>query len=255
MDGLSFSAWVVLILGFVICFGGAFYCLLLMWGKQPERMLEWLGLADILSNTSDTVVDAGIYKPFEYMEQGPKEKGVGMAVLLVLLLIGWGLGVFEAESEGGYSDVDYKVELYDGALDPLTGYSNEDTTVYRAVDVEEAAITNITFTLTWQDEPDQPAMENDGDEFSLNVTTPWGEGDETPMTRNEHGEEGVLILTFRAPAAGEYPDSGSAGTYHVNITMGEAGEQWLLGIPSVGLNDGGNDWTLTVEYQYYRRPL
>ena len=37
MDGLSLSAWFVLILGFVICFGGAFWCVLIMMGKEPDH--------------------------------------------------------------------------------------------------------------------------------------------------------------------------------------------------------------------------
>ena len=226
-----------------------------MWGKEPGMILEKLGIAGILENTSDSAIDAGVYKPFEYMERGPKEKMVGMAVLLVFLLIGWSFGVFEAESEGGYSDTEYDVELYDGALEPIPGHSNESSVELRYPEIEESAITNITFTLTWQDEPDQTGYENEGDEFQLNVTTPWGDADETPVVRNEHGQEGVLILTFRSPGAGDYPDSGSAGTYDVTITMGDAGDQRDIVFGVVGSTDDGNDWTLTVGYQYYRKPL
>jgi len=32
--------------------------------------------------------------------------------------------------------------------------------------------------------------------------------------------------------------------------MGEAGDQWPAGIPSVGTADNGNDWTLTITYEY-----
>ncbi len=252
MDGLSFSSWIILILGFVICFGGAFYCLLIVIGKQPERIFEMLGIDHLVDSSSDAWVNAGIYKPFEYMEKGPKEQGVVMGVVLILLVIGWGLGVFESEEGTGEYELDYEVGLKDGFLDPpISGTSDEDSQETEYVTIDEPAVTNITFTLTWEDEPDQPGMENEGDEFSMEVTTPWGDNNETPMTRNDHGEEGIISLTFSAP--GEYPDSGSAGEYIVNITMGEAGEQWLLGIPSVGLTDSGNDWTLSVEYSYWKK--
>ena len=86
MGDLSLSAWIVMILCYVICFGGAFYCLLLAWGKDPGVWLEKLGFARLMSATSEGVENAGIYKPFEYMERGPKEKGVGVFVVFLLLL-------------------------------------------------------------------------------------------------------------------------------------------------------------------------
>lgn len=142
------------------------------------------------------------------------------------------------------------VELDAGALDPISRYSSEYSTTTEEVPVDVRVIAEITFTLTWEDEDDEPFMENDGDEFSLEVTTPWGATDETPMTKNNHGQQGTVSLSFETP--GVYPDTGSNGTYIANITMGEAGEQWLLGIPSVGRTDSGNDWTLTVMYTYWK---
>jgi hypothetical protein len=249
MDGLSFSSWIILILGFVICFGGAFYCLLIIWGKEPERFLESIGISKVLYSSGDALVDAGIYKPFEYMERGPKEKGIGIVVVLVILIIGWGLGAFDTESESIYTDIDYDVELKNGTLDSISDYNVENTEETFNITVEEQAIATITFTLSWDDEEPTPGFGNDPDEFSLHVLTSWGEYNETPMTANDDSGHGEISLTFRAP--GEYPNTGSAGNYTVTVEMGEAGDEWPLGIPSAGFNDQGNEWTLSMAYEYW----
>lgn len=249
MDGLSLSSWIILFLGFFICFGGALYSLLIAMGKRPERILDTLGITGPMESSMDTLVEMGIYRPFEYMDRGPKEKAVGMAVLFVLLTIGWGLGVFEADSgsmaPGARFDLIYK----QGALDPIDGYSDENSEQSFFVTIAQEHIVNITFTLTWEDEAPPPGFENHPDEFSLNVTTVWGESAETPMTQNDpNTRRGEVSLTFRSPLT--YPEIGSAGEYLVVVRMGEAGDVWPLGIPSVGFADDGNEWTLNVEYDF-----
>lgn len=251
MDGLSFSSWIILILGFVICFGGAFYCLLIVWGKRPERIFEVFGLSEIGESSLISAAEDVLYLPFEYMEQGHKEQGVVFGVVLILLTIGWGLGAFESEEEAIYTDIDYDVELKEGALDPINGHSEQNSEQQRDVEVDEAAIANITFTLIWDDEDaNAPGYVNGPDEFRLEVATPWGANDTTPMTENDGNGHGEISLTFMTP--GEYPDTGSAGTYLVTIEMGDAEDQSLGGQGS-GINfvDDGNDWTLTIEYDYY----
>lgn len=249
MDGLSFSSWIILILGFIICFGGAFYCLLIIWGKQPERILDTLGISSLMESSGDALVNAGIYRPFEYMERGPKEQAITLAVVLCLLVIGWGLGAFDSEAESIYSDIDYDLTLKQGSLDPINGRSDENSEETFNVTVEQQNIANITFTLAWEDEPHSTGYQNDPDEFSLKVNTTWGEYNETPMTPNGGNRQGEVSLTFSAP--GEYPDIISAGDYMVTVEMGDAGDQQFLGVGGLTQNDDGNDWTLTIEYDYY----
>lgn len=251
MGDLSLSAWIVMILCYVICFGGAFYCLLLSWGKDPGVWLEKFGITRVMDTASEGAVSAGIYKPFEYMERGPKEKGIGVLVLFIVLMIGWIFGAFDVESEGSeFAGDDYDAFLDEFTLDPITGNSNENTEQTVSVDVNETEVTIINFTLTWDDEPNQFGRTNEPDEFQLNVTTPWGETNETPMTANEQDETGVLELTFHAP--GRYPGTDADGTYEVIIRMGEAGEQWESFTGVIGSQDTGNDWTLTTQYTYYK---
>ncbi len=251
MGGLSLSAWITMILCFTICFGGALYCLLLSWGRDPYRIFEILGIDRIISIMTEKSEDVGFYKPFEYMDRGPKEKALGGSLVLLILIILWSVGAFDVDEEGVHVGGDVELELDSDSLEPINGHSDENTEQVLDLSIEEAAITNITFTLTWDDEQANTGMENYPDEFQLNVSTPWGAVDQTDMEENDGNGHGEISLVFQAP--GEHPDTGSAGNYNVIIRMGEAGDQWPIIVgPSAGFNDNGNDWTLTVDYEYLK---
>lgn len=138
-------------------------------------------------------------------------------------------------------------ELDSGAMDPINGQSDQNTEQELVVTVEEPAIAEVTITLSWEDEGAEPGATNEPDEFALNVTTVWGDTDETPMTANGNDGRGEVSLTFEAP--GHYPDTGSAGDYNVTVKMGDGGDV-LWGF--VGYQDNSNDWTLTITYTYWR---
>jgi len=144
---------------------------------------------------------------------------------------------------------DGNTELVGGALNAITDHSNENTEQPIEVSVEEKAIAEITFTLSWEDEQPGMGRTNDPDEFAIEVTTPWGETNETPMTQNNgNNRQGEIELEFTTQ--GEYPDTGSAGSYDVIVKMGDAGDIRLG--PVVVSSDDGNDWTLTVTYTYWK---
>ena len=105
-------------------------------------------------------------------------------------------------------------------------------------------VTNATFTLTWKDEPDEVGCENDGDTFELKVISPDGEV-KSQEAKNEHGQEGRIVIEF--PYSGE----DLYGPWNVTVTLRDAGEQWILGLGIVGFTDDSNDYTLTVEMDYY----
>ena len=100
-------------------------------------------------------------------------------------------------------------------------------------------------TLTWTDEDDETLMENDGDTFTLSVTSPGNETKSDSET-NEHGSEGKIVIEFSLPV-----DLGIQGGWNVTVTLEDAGEQWILGAGVVGLTDDSNDYTLIVEMEYY----
>lgn len=255
MGGLNAISWAVLIMGFGISFGGSIYCILIARGKDPSGFLERFGIMSFIRRIGDTAVEKGVYAPFEYMDRGPREKGMVAVIILILLTIGWLGGVFDSEEGGAVVPGGLRLELDEGAFDPITGYSNENTEHIESVDVEESAVAVIVFTLTWEDEEPDPLsdllFENEPDEFQLNVTTPWGASEETPMTPNDRNtREGEISLEFEAP--GDYPETGGRGEYVVIIRMGEAGDQesTLPFVPDEP--DDGNEWTLTISYSYWK---
>ncbi len=204
--------------------------------------------------------DARVTLP-DYLPEGlsgkviPKNQ-ISIFVFIILTLILAGVFVNAAAntatvhlpSSGGGANV----EIQSGGLEPIKGHSKENTEQHVNVSVEKKTVAEITFTLTWKDEPDQTPLVNQPDEFAINVTTPWGESNETPMTQNQHGKEGKVSLKFKAP--GDYPDTGGGGYYDVIVKMGNAGDQ-LSPTPGVqvGERDDGNDWTLTVTYTYWEK--
>jgi len=215
-----------------------------------EKVQKELG---IIWHSETTLPD---YVPGGYAGQTIPKNQLSTAVYILLTLILAGIfwnaaantDTVSLPGGGGAGNA----ELDTGAMDPINGDSDEGTTETEEVDVTEINIAEVTFTLTWEDEADNNALyENEGDEFSLEVTTPWGATNETPMTRNQHGQQGSISVEFTAP--GEYPDTESAGLYIANITMGDAGDQSFLGVGSgVVITDNGNSWTLTVTYSYWK---
>lgn len=116
---------------------------------------------------------------------------------------------------------------------------------------------NASFTLTWQDEPDESiqiggqsvGLHNDPDKFRLTVTSPTGESiqEEGENEYDPNGGRGTIYVNFTAGEDGDY----GVGNWTVLVEMVEAGDQWPMGQPSVGLQDGGNDFQLHVLMDYY----
>jgi len=265
MGGLSFSSWIILILGFIICFGGAFYCLLIIWGKDPNRFLEMLGITGMTSAASETIVNAGIYRPFEYMEQGPKEKGVGVLVVFILLTIGWGLGVFDsgdAEGEGRAYLVEIGEETVTFAQEGE--YCDEGETIEYYYNFTQENLLSVSVILTWDD--DTPGItDGDNDLFRLEWDYEWnndvpGSGGGSSSEGSESGE--IIFVretTIEIPNGSQYQSGSSArevreeftftenGEYFVNVTCEDAGDR----DPTPFGQDDGNNFDLEIRITYY----
>lgn len=261
MDGLSFSSWVILVLGFIICFGGAFYCLLIIWGKNPNRLFEMLGIARFMESSSESLVDMGIWKPFEYMEKGPKEKGVSLAVMLLLLTIGWGLGAFDVESEGLYRNPD------DPNFDLVNGsWSADDyTDEGQSTDVEShfsQRVNETTFTLRWTDDDTTEGnvggmgVQNQPDKFNLTVISPNGTEYSDEAESDISSEDGEITIHIEIglsmeEAEDEQIDDFEAGDWVITVECVEAGDSETTTGQTMA-QDGGNEWTLDVSYTHYK---
>jgi hypothetical protein len=210
-----------------------------------------------LSNMWHSETDLPDYVPGGYAGRTIPKNQVSIAIFILLTLmlamIFWNAAANTETNPlpGGSGGANVVPAI--GAMDPINRHSDEYSVHPEDVSVDNKVIIEIIFTLTWEDEANEAGRTNYPDEFSLEVTTPWGDTDETPMTKNEQGEQGMISLNFSAP--GQFPDTGTNGTYIANVTMGEADDQWLVGPqgPTIGSNDTGNDWTLTVTYSYWEK--
>ena len=130
----------------------------------------------------------------------------------------------------------------------LKGHSNENSdTSLDDFSIRDENIAHINFTLLWKDEPDQSGRTNQPDEFSIEVTTPWEETQESDVAENPHGGEGSVALNFVNPAEKEKNTMGT-GKYEVTIKCGNCGDQIIAS--GFDTEDDGNDWTLIIEYGY-----
>jgi hypothetical protein len=142
--------------------------------------------------------------------------------------------------------------LVDGESEPISGGSSENSEEEVFVSLTAENVKSISFTLTWTDESAGTGFENDPDEFSLSVETPNGTFAESEVVENSPGGQGsVNILITYDPDEPPYEEG--TGTYTVTVICGNCGDHHSAGpfgiIP--GPSDIGNDWDLSVDYDYY----
>ncbi|MCK4614927.1 MAG: hypothetical protein KAU14_08995 [Thermoplasmata archaeon] len=263
MWGLSGSAWVIMILGILIFYGGSLYCLFLAWGKRPDRLFYRPGVMNVIEYIGEWAKGGGVYKPFEYMEKGPKEKGVAASLVLVLLIIGWQAGVFEEEEEEGEKTFSVTITEETMTFAQESDHCNEDETIEYFYNITQENLLHIRIILTWDD--DMPGLINgDNDRFRLEVDFSWeNENGDGSGSSGDDSDTGEIIFerdtTIERPEGSEYHEGKSEekvrteytiteiGEYYVNVTCEDAGDR----DPTPFGKDDGNDFTLEVILTYY----
>ena len=133
-------------------------------------------------------------------------------------------------------DLKNETETYDAHLDENSSHE---------YDVEKPGLyTTIHVLLYWDEEGEdsyEPFLTNTGDTFTLTVVDPDGNSTSETGT-NGNGESAELTIDLSYPEAHE-----PVGAFNITVTLDETGDYWPAGIPSLGLTDPGNDYTLTIE--------
>jgi hypothetical protein len=138
---------------------------------------------------------------------------------------------------------------------PIQGHSTENSQSVEMITINEAikTLTEIRFTLTWKDEPDETygplenlKLTNQPDQFALEVVTPKGDSNMTDYESNQYDKDGLVSIVLRLDGQTGGPDE---NVWEAVILCGECGDQ--VG-PAGGYSeaDGGNSWTLVVEYEF-----
>lgn len=174
--------------------------------------------------------------------------------LAVFLLLAVSVGAYARETSLGGDSGDLPERPWtpqkkygDREDEYLDEYSSMEFSYWHGI----STIYSINFTLRWADEADETLAENYPDEFRLTVESPWNETKQSDWVANEHGEEGVIELSFLIE--GDPGDTGSLGHFNVTVECGECGDQWYTNPPTVGLADNGNNFLLTHDYWVWKQ--
>jgi hypothetical protein len=172
-----------------------------------------------------------------------------MAILVLLGIQGvvWGFGsgpfVPEPPPEGEWVPV--------GGNTVVTGYTGEGMTEEAVPDLDDLDLVAANMTLVWNDnDVDEPgpgitplSPKNQPDSFRLTVRLPdgtqyTGQGTNEPDSRR--GEVDVTVPR---------PQEGVINGWVIEVECTESGD--VVGtLGRVWGTDGGNDWSLTIEYTY-----
>jgi hypothetical protein len=181
---------------------------------------------------------------------------IGVIVTLVALVGAFAGGVPKGMDDDDGEDEDIWREVPQ-SQNPIHGHSTENSYSIEMITINEAVttLTEIRFTLTWNDEPDETVspgpletvtLTNQPDQFALEVITPTGDTNTTDYVANQYDKEGLVSIVLDLDGTIGGPDE---NVWEVAILCGNCGDQvGPLGLYRVA--DGGNSWLLKVEYVY-----
>jgi len=186
-----------------------------------------------------------------------------VALMFIPIIIGVGFmggtntyyGIGEEEDTTQASTDWSKYEIMAGNPITMAGYADENTDTLVTGIIKEENLISMNLALTWTDEPDIQygirTYENEPDFFSLRVETPNGSEEREGPESNAHGESGEIILTITfGPDVDPYLNG--TGQYNITVECGDCGDLFTTGL--IGFTDDGNDWDLTIDYNYYMKP-
>jgi hypothetical protein len=204
-------------------------------------------------------------------EIAPKKKGIlDMNLTLIMPIVAIPILLIIAQSAGTltFHELRYEEETefmldwddYDQLpiiLDELSGTLNENSNTEEIVEVTHPNIKEITFTLTWQDEPDSSFRHNNmPDEFSIIVKPPNGTEVTSQIQTNPQGGEGEVVVRINIDIPNKAPFHNGTGQYNITIQCHDCGDHEPT-VPDI-LNlrseaDNSNNWRLETTYIYLRR--
>lgn len=193
--------------------------------------------------------------------------------IIVLVIAVMGTAAFEGEEPGAGGGL-----LWDVYFDVTTetvhteqGSTNEGESDEFTVDVSgNFTIMNLTFELRWTDDDttNTPVSPNQPDTFNLTVTDPTGEDMRQVEGSNpNNNQNGMLSITFELSILESnftVKSAVSEEALEEELTLTHGFGDWSVIVECVDAGDSedpftgttvdqdnGNDWTLTVDAEYY----
>ena len=185
----------------------------------------------------------------------------GFGILLVMIISAVALGSNTSQGEEGTSSTLADI-LDDFTLNRTTesfsGELQEGAAETFEIDLQGRLLKNLTATLTWEDESElsgRPRIrryENQPDTFSLSVSDVEGNNTDEDSGSNPMDGEGEISarISNEDQELVRLLDTEYQGeVWSVDVTMVNSGG-WTPMIGIIGFNDGGNSFSLVVEYEY-----
>lgn len=138
----------------------------------------------------------------------------------------------------------------------LEDYATEEVEYIHVHNIAETNVHNVTFKLTWTDEPDTgwigfaPNHENAPDSFTISVEGPSGGLSGSASGSNQHGQSGSVVLNVEVPLE-QPPSLSGTGGWNITITV-SAGDHEPKAFGAFKFTDSGNDFILEIIHEYYR---
>lgn len=176
---------------------------------------------------------------------------------------------FNASTETRYT-YEAKWPLSPAALGTFEGYAAEGAPITVTIPVTLANLTALTASLSWVDDNRTAGQSTDPDYFEVKVRAPDGVERAAAIGRNTPGGNGTATARVdwrpqpypreteaahpskarAAFLAMEPGDASAAGDWTVEVTLLQAGDASVNGVPLPGAVDGakdaGNTWSLTL---------
>ncbi len=254
--GIYIAVGCALLIGFMLYYK-AWGADIIERAKQIKIMQEG---ADALKD--DKTTDFIFTKPFDF-----RISMLAPAIIIPTMLVITFMmpsSEFLGGDEGGTGIVtpDFDIQNYDvtqSAEDQVGSANvNEGDTVIEVINITPAEgqlVSSVTFTLTWQDEPDQRILlqqgENQPDEFEIRCTKDGvSQRAQGQNARDPNGGTGTITitLTFEHDSADSI---NGTGDYDVEITLIGAGDFTPRFAGPLMRNDVSNGYTLTYSTEIY----
>jgi|MudIll2142460700_1097286.scaffolds.fasta_scaffold238423_1 hypothetical protein len=191
--------------------------------------------------------------------------GIGGTFILFLFLayiFSYQAGAFPAKNPYNYVKPNGGIGELEGAENgsaSISDYAAEGTPMEDTIELNGTKVFRLKVIVEWTDEPNAGLLGrrlvNQADNFEVEVTLPDGKT-ETKQGSGTNTAPGSITLSFDWVSTGGMPlgdtKLGTTNSVAVKVTCTDAGDQAPRFSP-FGLRtraDGGNDYTLTVNYLY-----
>jgi MFS family permease len=184
---------------------------------------------------------------------------IPLILIPVILVLTYSIGTktwygVEEEEDVVFVPIDWSTYTLSSAEveGDFSGTLGEGASAEETVEIDQNNLGSVTFTLQFPDEPDADGRHNNQpDVFSMDITY------DGESIGSDQGPSGSFSIKIDIEPPNEDPYDNNTGEYMIEITCVSTGDHEPFGPSPFNLRtitDNGNDWTLSIEYEFYEKP-